>query len=176
MKRPRRIRGGAVLGAGALTVAAPALADASHLLRAEGPTNAHDASLAGVNIDVRVINTGDGRTVVTLRADGFPEAMQGRTLGAHVHTLPCGVDPLASGGHYQNPNAPAGTALHAREIWLDLDVNHKGRATSNAEAPWTIAPGGAGSVVIHALPTNGETGAAGPRLLCTNVPFGVETP
>ncbi|MET1003539.1 MAG: superoxide dismutase family protein [Acidimicrobiia bacterium] len=176
MKRPRRILVGAVLAAGALTVAAPAIADPSHMLRADGPTNVHDASLADVNIDVRVVNTGDGRTIVKLRAHGFPEAMEGKTLGAHVHMRPCGADPLASGGHYQNPNAPAGTPLHEREIWLDLDVNDSGRATSHADAPWTIAPGGAGSVVIHALPTNGDTGAAGPRLLCTNVPFGVDAP
>ena len=173
MRRSRRVLVGAVLAAATLTVAAPAIADPSHLLRADGPTNAHDASLADVNIDVRVVNTGDGRTAVKLRAHGFPEAWRNKTLGAHVHVGSCGVDPLASGGHYQHGGAPAGTPLAAKEIWLDLDVNHQGRAVSHAQAPWTIAAGTAGSVVIHALPTNPDTGAAGPRLLCTTVPFGI---
>ena len=84
MRRSRRVLVGAVLAAATLAVAAPAIADPSHLLRADGPTNAHDASLADVNIDVRVVNTGDGRTVVKLRAHGFPEAWRNKTLGAHV--------------------------------------------------------------------------------------------
>jgi Cu-Zn family superoxide dismutase len=38
--------------------------------------------------------------------------------------------------------------------------------------PWSFTAGTAGSVVIHALPTNASTGAAGARLACTSVAFG----
>jgi Cu-Zn family superoxide dismutase len=38
--------------------------------------------------------------------------------------------------------------------------------------PWQIAKGTAGSVVVHAKPTDHKTGEAGGRLFCTTVPFG----
>ena len=177
MKRPRRILVGAVLAAGALTVAAPALADPSHLLRAEGPTNAHDASLAGVNIDVRVVNTGDGRTVVKLRAHGFPEAMQeqdARRARAHA---PVRSRPARLGWALPEPERPGryGVARAGDLARSRREPTRAGRCRTRTHRGRSRRVR-AGSVVIHALPTNGDTGAAGPRLLCTNVPFGVETP
>ncbi|MGQ0826427.1 MAG: superoxide dismutase family protein [Actinomycetota bacterium] len=154
---------------GAIAVIAPAAADPDHLRRADGPTNVYDAAFANVETDIRIVNTNDGRTTVTLRASRFPESAYGKTLGAHVHIGACGADPLAALGHYQHPDT-VGQPLHQREIWLDLDVNDKGKAKANAVVPWTVV-GPAASVMIHALPTNPETGAAGARLICTSGPI-----
>ena len=97
--------------------------------------------------------------------------MAGRTFGAHVHTGTCGADPLASGGHYQHSTDPA-VPLAQREVWLDVTADADGRGVATTTVPWTFAAGSAGSVVIHALPTNTLTGAAGARLACTSVELG----
>jgi len=109
----------------------------------------------------------DGETRFRLMATGLPP---NRSFGAHVHTGRCGPDPRASGGHYQH----AGTTgpLSAREVWLDIVTDDQGRAVSETTRPWTIVHGAAGSVVIHAATTNPTTGAAGARLVCTDVDFG----
>ena len=84
-----------------------------------------------------------------------------RTFGAHVHTAPCGTDPSASGGHYQHSTG-ASQPLADRELWLDVTTDAQGRGTTTTTVPWTFAPGTAGSVVIHANPTNPTTGAPAP--------------
>ncbi|RYP80789.1 hypothetical protein EKO23_24375 [Nocardioides guangzhouensis] len=94
-----------------------------------------------------------------------------RSFGAHVHTGHCGTDPLTSGGHYQHSTDPS-VPLADREVWLDLTSDEHGRAVAEVIRPWVIPAGAAGSVVIHAAPTNPATGSAGARLLCTDVPFG----
>lgn len=144
------------------TVAARVLVDHGH-----GPTVVHDAAYAGIQTQVHSWSR-DGETAVRLMVDGLPE---GRTFGAHVHVAPCGTDPLASGGHYQHSTDPA-IPLADREIWLDVTADEDGHAVAWRTVPWEIAAGTAGSVVIHANPTNPTTGAAGPRLACTTVAFG----
>ena len=81
-----------------------------------------------------------------------------------------GTDPTTSGGHYQHSGATG--PLAEREVWLDVTSDERGRGVATATVPWAFAPGTAGSVVIHALPTNATTGAAGARLTCTSVAFG----
>jgi Cu-Zn family superoxide dismutase len=169
--RSLAVAAGAALALSAAAVA-PALANPPGPVRADGPTHVHDASYEGVTTRVQAVPTGNGTTIVTLDVRSLPAAAQGRTLGAHVHTGSCAADPLASGGHYQHPSPPAGTPLAAREIWLDLDVNAAGHGHAQAVAGWPIAAGTAGSVVVHALPTDPVTGAAGARLFCTTVAFG----
>jgi Cu-Zn family superoxide dismutase len=127
----------------------------------------HEPAFAGIETQVHSW-TRDGWTTVRLMVDGLPT---GRTFGAHVHVAPCGTDPLASGGHYQHSTDPA-IPLVDREIWLDVTADEDGHAVGTRSVPWVIAAGTAGSVVIHANPTNPTTGAAGARLTCTNVPFG----
>ena len=158
-------------GAGlALPTASAAPAQA---VRATGPTVVHDASLDDIRTRVQAVSTASGSTIVTLHATGFPRDYVGRSLGAHVHVGGCGQDPLASGPHYVNPDADPGATVEQREIWLDFTVNADGVGHARASRPWHIDTGDANAVVIHALPTNHDTGAAGARLACTTVPFGV---
>ena len=62
--------------------------------------------------------------------------------------------------------------LAQREVWLDVTSDANGRGVATTTVPWAFTPGSAGSVVIHALPTNALTGAAGARLACTSVALG----
>ncbi len=140
---------------------------------AKGPTVVHDAAFAGATVIVNSIPVPySALTIVVLDVNYMPELARGRILGAHAHASPCGADPLASGGHHQNPDAkdPA-IALGAKEVWLDLSIDSRGRGIAIALIDWRLRKGQAGSVVVHALPTNSTTGAAGARVLCTTVPF-----
>ena len=111
-------------------------------------------------------------TIVVLDVKNMPAIAQSHVLGAHVHSGACATDPAASGGHHQNPAVTdPSVSVSAKEVWLDLNVDGVGRATSIALIDWRLRKGQAGSVVIHALPTNATTGAAGARVLCTTVPF-----
>lgn len=159
---------GALVGAGVLA-AVPAVAIAGNVLvdHGRGPTVVHDAAYTGVRTQVHAWAR-DGATDVRLMVRGLPA---NRTFGAHVHTAPCGADPLASGGHYQH-GTDTTSPLASREVWLDLTTDAAGNGVGTTRIPWLIAAGTAGSVVIHANPTNTTTGAAGARLVCTDVPFG----
>jgi Cu-Zn family superoxide dismutase len=66
----------------------------------------------------------------------------------------------------------AAVPLEQREVWLDVTSDAQGRGVATTTVPWSFAPGTAGSVVIHALPTDPQTGLAGARLACTSVAFG----
>jgi Cu-Zn family superoxide dismutase len=153
----------------AAVVAVPTLAAAAEVLvdHGRGPTVVHDAAYADSRTQVHSWSR-DGRTEVRLMVSGLPAD---RTFGAHVHTAPCGTDPLASGGHYQH-STDGSVPLAQRELWLDVTTDARGRGTATTTVPWSFEPGTAGSVVVHADPTNPVTGAAGPRLTCTSVPFG----
>ncbi|WP_242901104.1 superoxide dismutase family protein [Actinomadura terrae] len=135
-----------------------------------GPTNVYDPAYSGVRTEVIVTEQGH-RTIVTLRATGFPAKAAGHTFGAHVHRRVCGRNPADSGDHYRDPKVAAKAPLREKEIWLDLKVERGGSASARTVHHGLIADGAAGSVVIHAQPTNERTGDAGARLLCTNVPF-----
>jgi superoxide dismutase, Cu-Zn family len=158
---------GAVVGAGVLlSVPAVAVAGRTTVDHGHGATVAHDSAYAGVRTQVHAWSK-DGETRFRLMATGLPP---NRSFGAHVHTGRCGLDPAASGGHYQHPGTTG--PLSEREVWLDISSDADGRAVSETTRPWTIDAGDAGSVVIHAATTNPSTGAAGARLLCTDVAFG----
>ena len=162
-----RIRTG--LAAAAALVAVPTAALAAGVLvdHGHGPTVTHDAAYADIATQVHAWTRGE-TTRVRLMVEGLPP---GRTFGAHVHTGTCGTDPLASGGHYQHSSDPS-VPLAQREVWLDVTSDADGRGVATATVPWAFEPGSAGSVVIHAQPTNPVTGAAGARLACTSVAFG----
>lgn len=159
---------GALVGAGVL-VAVPTIAVAERVLvdHGRGPTVVHDPAYGEVMTQVHSWAAGGG-TDVRLMVRGLPP---GRTFGAHIHTAPCGADALASGGHYQH-GTDTSVPLAQREVWLDFTTDEDGKGTGTAHIPWLITAGTAGSVVIHANPTNQTTGAAGARLVCTTVPFG----
>ena len=157
------------LVAGVLVVGVPAagIAARMHVDHGRGPTVVHDAAYDGITTQVHAWSKA-GSTRVRLMVEGLPA---GRTFGAHVHTLPCGALPTDSGGHYQH-STDTSVPLADREVWLDVTADVDGHAATTTEVPCEIAPGTAGSVVVHALPTNATTGAAGARLACTTVTFG----
>lgn len=157
------------LAAATVLVAVPAAAMAAGVVvdHGHGPTVVHDTAYDGIKTQVHAWSS-EGTTRVRLMVTGLPA---GRTFGAHVHTGTCGADPLASGGHYQHSIDPS-VPLAEREVWLDVTSDANGRGVATSTVPWAFAPGSAGSVVIHALPTNATTGAAGARLACTSVELG----
>jgi Cu-Zn family superoxide dismutase len=150
--------------------AAPPPRPTDRLVTALGPTFVYNPAYATVRTTVIAISVA-GRTVVALVVAGLPQAVWGRTLGAHVHVGRCGRDPNAAGAHYMNPDAAANASPHDREIWLDFKVSRGGWALATTTAKWFIKPGAANSVVIHAAATD-RLGNAGARLICTSVPFG----
>ena len=162
-----RIRTG--VAAAAVLAAVPTTAVAAGVLvdHGHGPTVVHDTAYDQIKTQVHAWSS-DGTTRVRLMVTGLPA---GQTFGAHVHTRGCGADPLASGGHYQHSADPT-VPLADREVWLDVTSDERGRGVATTTVPWAFAPGTAGSVVIHALPTNTINGAAGARLACTTVAFG----
>ncbi|PVG84297.1 superoxide dismutase [Nocardioides gansuensis] len=157
----------ALTGAGVL-LAVPVVAAADRMMvdHGHGPDAVHDTAYSAVTTQVHSWSKDDS-TRVRLMAEGLPP---NRTFGAHVHTGLCGTDPLASGGHYQHPGH-TGT-LEQREVWLDITTDADGRGVATRTVGWEFAPGTAGSVVIHANPTNPTNGGAGARLACTTVAFG----
>lgn len=155
--------------AAAVLVTVPAAAGAVGVLvdHGHGPTVTHDPSYDDIDTQVHAWAR-DGSTRVRLMVTGLPA---GRTFGAHVHTKPCAADPLASGGHFQH-STDVSVPLAEREVWLDVTADEDGRGSTTTTVPWTFAEGTAGSVVIHANPTNPMDGSAGARLACTSVAFG----
>jgi hypothetical protein len=115
---------------------------------------------------VHIVHNGDGATHVTLHVSGVDGAA-GHTFGAHVHQKPCGASAADAGPHYQH-TAAVGT-LEDREIWLDFTVNAGGNGHAEAVRPWALDESTPRSVIVHALPTAPETGAAGGRLACIDL-------
>lgn len=162
-----RIRTGVATAIALVSVPTAAAAASVLVDHGHGPTVVHDAAYADITTQVHAWTRGES-TRVRLMVEGLPP---GRTFGAHVHTGTCGPDPMTSGGHYQHSTDPA-VPLAQREVWLDVTADDEGRGVATTTVPWAFAPGSAGSVVIHALPTNAVTGAAGARLACTTVELG----
>jgi Cu-Zn family superoxide dismutase len=112
---------------------------------------------------------GPGGTSVTVRVKGLKAS---RAYGAHVHRKPCGAEPEAAGGHYQDhedPVQPSEDPAYVNpenEVWLDFTTRRDGSGTASAHHRWEFRPGGAASVVLHR-----EQGGAGERVACFTVPF-----
>jgi Cu/Zn superoxide dismutase len=106
-------------------------------------------------------------TVVALRVRGVDRSAVGTRFGAHVHVGPCVPgDGAAAGPHY---NSVGGSVVDpTTEVWLDFTVRADGTAVAVAVVPFVVPPGGARSIVIHAIATM-PNGAAGARLAC--LPF-----
>jgi Cu-Zn family superoxide dismutase len=112
----------------------------------------------------------DGGTTVTLKVEGLDHAAAGTVLGAHVHSGTCVAgNPTAAGPHYNSTGATV--ISDETEVWLDFEVQANGTGKAVAHVPFVIPHGGASAVVIHAMHTNHETGAAGPRWACLPVLF-----
>lgn len=124
------------------------------------PTDGAAARLVAVGVD------GYGTRAV-LVVTGMDPSSVGATFGAHIHRGPCvSGQPATAGPHYNTGGPPSPQT----EVWLDFTVLPGGVGIGRASVPFTIPDGGAGSVVIHRLPTD-TNGAAGPRLACLPVAF-----
>jgi Cu/Zn superoxide dismutase len=107
------------------------------------------------------VTTASG-TFVWLGLGALDPAAEGRTYGAHVHTGPCVAgEPDTAGPHLMAGTPPS----PATELWLDVTIQSRGWATAATTVAFTVPQGGAGSIVVHARPTD-RTGAAGDRLAC----------
>jgi len=113
---------------------------------------------------------GPAGTHAVLIVKGLPPTAVGSTFGAHVHTGPCVTDQPATAGPHYRSGGTASPADPQHEIWLDFTVLPGGVGVGQTTVPFTIAPGAANSVVIHAMAT-GPGGVAGPRLACLPVQF-----
>ena len=124
----------------------------------------------GARAQVYAVAPGNGNTYIYLILTGLDPAVAGTTYGAHVHIGPCvaGNGSLAL-GHYNT--GTGGPPSPQNEVWLDFTVRPGGVGVSRAIVPFEIAPGAAGSVVIHANATQPGTGIAGERIACLPVEF-----
>ncbi|WP_299441845.1 hypothetical protein [uncultured Phycicoccus sp.] len=156
----------------AVTIPASAVAGGP-VVRAAGPLSDLQPAVAGpldgAAAAVQIVASARGSHAV-LRVRGI-EGADGTTFGAHLHVGPCVAgNGAAALGHY-NTDVLAGSSepeiSEDTEVWLDLEVHHGG-GTATASVPFVPAPG-TRSVVIHALPTDHHTGAAGARLACLPV-------
>lgn len=169
------IRTKAVVAASTMTVAMLVAVGAAFAAggsaRSMGPDFTYGAAnpFANSTAAVHVVKTGNGETAVTLHVRGA-EAVAGKRFGAHVHQNPCGSNALAAGGHYQHSGATG--SLEDIEIWLDFVVNEDGNGHSSANRPWLLDENAPRSVVIHAMSTAPDTGAAGARLACIDLDGG----
>jgi Cu-Zn family superoxide dismutase len=123
------------------------------------------------------VASADNKTKVTLAVKGLPANHE---YGAHVHTKQCGPQPADSGPHYQDKNDPVtpstdpAYANAKNEVWLDFMTDAQGDASVASTVDWKFRPGGANSVVIHAMHTateQGKAGTAGNRLACITAAF-----
>ncbi len=178
----RRLALGAVAGVAALALAAPtALADegsghdGDRRIFAAGPlqdlrlgTDPTDGATAQVKVEQE-----DGETEVSLKIQGLGRGSAGLQLGAHVHVGRCVAgNGGAAGPHFNIASGSTPVVISEEtEVWLDFVIGRNGTARAEAEVPFVIPPGGAGSVVIHINPTTPGTGVAGARIACLPVQF-----
>ncbi|RKS71832.1 Cu-Zn family superoxide dismutase [Actinomadura pelletieri DSM 43383] len=159
----------AAAGAVLVPLATPALARPDKIV-VNGPTYVYDQAFKDVKTKITAQRTKD-TTSVLLQASGFPAEAAGKTFGVHVHVNPCGPKGEDAGPHYMNPDGSHDLPMEQMEIWLDVTVAKDGTGHSGDTVPWRVAKKAAGSVIIHALPTDPATGGAGARNICTTVPF-----
>ena len=160
----------AALAAGLAVGAGPAAA-ASTFVQAGGALRdlqpATDNATDGATATFWAVQAG-GESTHVLVVRGLDPDSAGTTFGAHVHVGPCVAgNGAAAGPHY---NSDGGPATPENEVWLDFTVRPGGYAVARTTVPFTIEPGDAKSVVIHALPT-APGGAAGARQACLPVQF-----
>ncbi|WP_404385581.1 superoxide dismutase family protein [Knoellia locipacati] len=163
----------AVAGAIVLLTATPALA-LGGLIRTGGPLSDFAPASSGpfdeARARVQIVESAKGSHAV-LTVKGIDTSVDGDTFGAHLHDGPCiAGDGAAAGPHYNSyvhGQTPVSGISDRTEIWLDFTVED-GAGTSTASVPF-VPESGNRSVVVHAAPTNPQTGGAGPRLACLTV-------
>lgn len=125
--------------------------------------------MARVIVKARRVDSG---TEITLTLNRL---LPNHDYSAHVHTKPCGVDPMATGPHYQNVKAPETPTVNPRyanpsnEIWLDFTADPGGDAKVTTTVTWAFRPNEAHSLVLHPNRTAthaGHAGTSGERVAC----------
>jgi Cu-Zn family superoxide dismutase len=167
-----------LIGLAATAIAAPALAGSGTPVA--GDLIAYSAAVPqDARAQVHSVETGDGRTIVTLHVKGLQPSTE---YGAHAHVNACSSSTgLAAGPHYQydvDPVSPSVDPAYANphnEIWLDLTTDAAGNGHAKAVVDWQFpSERRASSVIIHQQHTAtgpGNAGVAGARLACLTVPF-----
>lgn len=156
-----------------LLTAAPALA-LGPILRTAGQLSdlapAASGPFDGASARVQLVESARGSHAV-LTVTGIDASAEGQTFGAHLHDGPCVAgDGAAAGPHYNahaHGQSPTPGVSDRTEVWLDFTVEG-GAGTGTASVPFVPEPGNR-SVVVHAMPTAPQTGAAGARLACLTV-------
>jgi Cu/Zn superoxide dismutase len=95
-------------------------------------------------------------------------------VGAHLHTGVCKKqDALLAGPHYNHQVVALGVPVaeavvsSETEVWFNLVPNAFGEATASTTVKFLpVDPDGKMAIVVHILPTNPTTGAAGARQAC----------
>ncbi|GAA2751918.1 MULTISPECIES: superoxide dismutase family protein [Kitasatospora] len=140
----------------------------------------HVTDLVPYGSHVRVtVTRGPGRTTVALAVEGLAPRHE---FPAHVHTGRCGLDPAASGPHYQDrvdaaqPSADSAYADGDNELRLTLRTNADGAGRTQTTVPWTFRPDEAHSLVLHAGRQSGghqptRAYQSTDRAACVNVDF-----
>jgi Cu/Zn superoxide dismutase len=120
------------------------------------------------------------KTTFRIRITGIDPSIAGTTLGSHLHTGKCvdgdfgtSTPPVIPGfqaGPHYNHNAVMGLPAEVSpktEVWFDLVPDEDGVAQDQTTVHFVpVDPDGYMSVVVHVLPTNTTTGAAGTRQAC----------
>lgn len=153
-------------GIGPVGAASPFVQSRGALSDLSPSANATD----GASADLFAV-AGGGSTTFFLVVTGLDPAKAGTTYGAHIHKGTCVEgNGTAAGPHYNT----GGTPNRDTEVWLDFTVLPGGYAYAVTTVPFTIEPGAANAMVIHAEPTQdgGPTpGGAGSRMACRPVEF-----
>lgn len=172
MRRTRRLGWlTAAAAAAAMTMGVGPALGAANFVQAGGPLRDLQPSSAnatdGATANVWAV-PGRGDTTFILLVRGLDTASVGTTFGAHIHVGHCVAgNGAAAEGHY---NSDGGVATTDNEVWLDFTVRPGGYGVARTTVPFTIEPGDANSLVIHALPT-APGGGAGARQACLPVQF-----
>ncbi len=165
------IMAGGVFLAGSILAAGPAAAgNGNSEVIGSGPTYVYPGgdALASADATVSAGALGNGNSQITLSVDGVA-APAGTKFGAHVHENPCGaMSGGASGPHY-NVDPEGDGPLKNREVWLDFTVNANGSGHAVATRSFEVPDRANRSVIIHVMPTEHGTGAAGARLACIDL-------
>jgi Cu/Zn superoxide dismutase len=158
--------------AGSLILTTPAAAAVWATYLFEGPLRDFSAATTepfdGAEATVELQSTSTA-SQITLAVRGIDPTKAGHRYGAHLHIGPCVAGNAAAAlGHYNVSSEVPAEINRKTEVWLDFTVTGAGEGRAVARVPFVPAPSQR-SVVIHALPTDRLTGAAGTRLACLPV-------
>jgi superoxide dismutase, Cu-Zn family len=169
------VLGGTQVASGALSEILKIHDDSNDLLTTPGPLDSAQANIT--------IGQGTNSTTFAIRVTGIDPLTVDTTLGSHLHVGECVEgDGGAAGPHYNDDVVVGGKEFPVlgkkvgphtaevspnTEVWFDLPPDREGMAYDETTVPFVpVDPDGVMSIVVHVLPTNPETGAAGTRQAC----------